>query len=139
MTNIIIRPTVADDFRNIVLQPYDAPLQETIRENAEVFCDEAVTGTCSLSCEQDGVVVGIGGILPSGESWQLFAPDCRRAMREMVRYIRAAIINHVLTQGEVYAIIEPDRPNAARWAAVLGLHHEEGKKWILNKSLLVEF
>jgi len=136
MTSILIRRTEPDDFRRITLQPFDAELQDTIKEHADAMYQAAMDSSCSLSCEQDGEVVGIGGILQSGEAWQLFSPDCRRAMLIMVKHIRAAIINHVLTIGEVYAMIDPDRPNALRWAAILGLYHSEGQKWILNKTLL---
>lgn len=126
----------AEDFSSIELQPFDRPLQEDVRANAARIAEIALADPGSLTCLEDGRVVGIGGVLPNHEAWQFFAGDCRRSFPHMVRRIRAAIIEHVLTHGEVWVMIDPDRPNARRWAALLGFEHVKGDIWHITYSTL---
>ncbi len=132
--SIEFRRPRADDFRQIKLQEYDAELSAEIFEKAEALEAVALADPGSLTCLHNGRVVGIGGILPNHEAWQFFAGDCRGAFVPMVNRIRTASVDHMLTHGVVWAMIDPDRPNAARWAALLGFDHEEGAKWSLHSS-----
>lgn len=134
--SIEFRRPCADDFRRIDLQDFDAGLSADVAACADALEAIALADPVALTCLHNGRVVGIGGILPTNEAWQFFAKDCRAAFLPMVSRIRKAIITHVLTHGEVWAMIDQDRPNAARWAALLGFDHEEGEKWSLHSSAL---
>lgn len=133
---IEFRRPCAEDFRRIDLQDFDAVLSGDIAACAEALEAIALADPGSLTCIHNGRVVGIGGILPTNEAWQFFAKDCRAAFLPMVNRIRKAIICRVLTHGEVWVMIDKDRPNAARWAALLGFDHEEGETWYLRSSAL---
>lgn len=136
--SIEFRRPRADDFRQIELQPCDEYLAPYLQQYAEQIEAVALADPGSLTCVENGRVVGIGGIRQdTGEAWQFFAADCRRSFLAMLSRIRRAAVAYALTHGEVWAMIDPEHPNARRWAALLGFDHVEGEKWSLRSEELV--
>lgn len=134
---IEFRRPVADDFRRIELQPFDAELQAVCRRHAEALAAVADRDPVALTCLDDGRVVGIGGVLENNEAWLFFAADCRKAFTHMVRRVRLAMTEHALTHGEVWSMIDTTRPNGSRWAKAIGFRHVEGELWRMCSSTLL--
>ncbi len=130
-----VRPPTADDFRNIELNDYDAVLRPEVDALADQLAE--ISGSYSLAGVDGDKVICIGGILPNGEAWMFFAKDCRRYMLRIMARLREMVIDFGLTKGDVWAIIDPARPNARRWAAVLGFDQVEGSDiWRISFSTL---
>ena len=128
------RPT-AEHFIELadVIQPFDVWMAPLLREHALALSEIALEDPRSLTCLYGGKVVGIGGVrMDTHEAWQFFAKDCRRSMRAMIEQLRLAVAHHILEFGKIWVTIDPKRPNARRFAAVVGFNLVEGDIWSLT-------
>lgn len=130
---IEFRRPVADDFRQIKLQASEASLQPFLGELADNLQVVADLDEYALTCLQDGVVKGIGGVLLTGEAWTMLAEDSRTAFPAIVRMVRSRIAEYLLTHDRVWSTIAKDQPNGARWAAALGMINVGGDVWEVRR------
>ena len=81
-----------------------------------------------------GQAVAACGILEDGHAWAFLGTGSPKHYVAITRKVRQVLECHVAIIGPVYAAIDPNHPEAVRWARLLGFR-PEGTKWVFDASV----
>lgn len=119
-------PFAVSDLEDMVVQPRHAFLVQPILARPLYFQSVMVGPYSWTYWTAFGQPVACAGILRNGHAWAFLGADMRRHMVPFLRATRLALEAH---PGPVLCEIDMDRPEAVRWAGILGFRPDAGKVW----------
>lgn len=128
MNGVKFLPFKANDLRSLEVQARHEPVRNFVSKRPLLLAD-IEDSLWSFTMHADGKPRACVGATEEGAIWAFLAKDLRRWMLPLTRYGRSMIDAHVAVVGPLWAELDPEYPEAVKWARLAGFRQIDRSLW----------